>query len=66
KKKIIRRNKKIMGESISQRPEEINKRESFGHWELDTVIGVKVNISLYKKWNIILYKKYTKMHSKNC
>ena len=43
KKKIIRRNKKIMGESISQRPEEINKRESFGHWEIDTVIGKRSN-----------------------
>ncbi|SDG19852.1 MotA/TolQ/ExbB proton channel family protein [Thermoanaerobacter thermohydrosulfuricus] len=27
---------------------------------------VKVNIFLYKKWNIILYKKCTKRHSKNC
>ncbi|MDI6603987.1 MAG: IS30 family transposase [Thermoanaerobacteraceae bacterium] len=43
KKKIIRKNKKIMGESISQRPEEINKRESFGHWEIDTVIGKRSN-----------------------
>lgn len=32
-----------MGESISQRPEEINKRESFGHWEIDTVIGKRSN-----------------------
>lgn len=27
------------GESIEKRPEEINKRETFGHWEQDTVIG---------------------------
>lgn len=29
----------IKGESIEKRPEEINNRESFGHWEMDTVIG---------------------------
>ena len=28
-----------MGESIEQRPEEINSRETFGHWEMDTVKG---------------------------
>ncbi len=27
----------IRGESISQRPVEIDKREKFGHWEMDTV-----------------------------
>lgn len=27
------------GESISQRPIEINSREEFGHWEMDTVVG---------------------------
>lgn len=27
------------GESIEQRPEAINKREEFGHWEMDSVIG---------------------------
>ena len=27
--------------SIEQRPEEINSRETFGHWEMDTVQGIQ-------------------------
>lgn len=27
------------GESIENRPEEINNREEFGHWEMDSVLG---------------------------
>lgn len=27
------------GESIEKRPKEINERETFGHWEMDTVVG---------------------------
>lgn len=27
------------GESISRRPEEIEARETFGHWEMDSVVG---------------------------
>ena len=38
---VIRKNKKILGDSISDRPEHINDREEFGHWEIDTVIGSK-------------------------
>lgn len=29
------------GESIEQRPAEIKRRETFGHWEMDTVVGRK-------------------------
>ena len=29
----------IKGESIEDRPEDIEKREEFGHWEMDTLIG---------------------------
>ena len=29
------------GDSIEKRPEEIDTREEFGHWEMDTVIGKK-------------------------
>lgn len=29
------------GESIENRPEHINEREEFGHWEMDTVISAK-------------------------
>lgn len=27
------------GKSIEERPEEVESRESFGHWEMDTVVG---------------------------
>lgn len=33
--------KRLYGMSIEERPEAVNKREIFGHWEIDTVIGKK-------------------------
>jgi len=36
-----RRNKKVYGESIENRPEFVENREEFGHWEIDTVEGNK-------------------------
>ena len=41
KKSRVRKNKKNLGMSIEERPEEIKTREEFGHWEIDTVIGEK-------------------------
>ena len=41
KGRFIRKNKKILGDSIRNRPEHINDRKEFGHWEIDTVIGSK-------------------------
>lgn len=41
KHKRIKHNKRILGKSIDSRPEIINSREEFGHWEIDTVIGKK-------------------------
>jgi IS30 family transposase len=41
KKQRIRINKRNLGRSIDERPTEINNRETFGHWEIDTVIGAK-------------------------
>ena len=35
------KNKKILGTSIDQRPDAIEERQEFGHWEIDTVIGKK-------------------------
>lgn len=29
----------MVGTPISKRPKEIRKRETFGHWELDTVVS---------------------------
>ncbi len=33
------RGKFTVGKSISQRPKEVRSRETFGHWELDTVVS---------------------------
>ena len=41
KKKRVRENKRKLGNSIEQRPDEIDTREEFGHWEIDSVIGRK-------------------------
>ena len=32
-------NKRIFGTSIEERPDEINERATFGHWEIDTIVG---------------------------
>ena len=36
-----RKHKKLVGRSIEERPKEIGEREEFGHWEIDTVIGIQ-------------------------
>lgn len=41
KSKRVRKNRRILGTSITERPLSINSREEFGHWEIDTVIGTK-------------------------
>ena len=41
KQEKVRRNKKILGDSIELRPESVKLREEFGHWEVDTVVGSK-------------------------
>ena len=35
------KNKKNLGKSIEERPEDVELREEFGHWEIDSVIGKK-------------------------
>lgn len=37
------RGKFVIGRKISTRPKEIKKRETFGHWELDTVVSSRGN-----------------------
>ena len=34
-----KRNRKILGTSIDERPEIISERKEIGHWEIDTVVG---------------------------
>ena len=41
KSKKTRENKKILGDSIEQRPDDVDTREEFGHWEIDSVIGAQ-------------------------
>jgi IS30 family transposase len=41
KKAKSAKNKKVLGTSIEERPESIETREKFGHWEIDTVLGHK-------------------------
>ena len=41
KAKKARENRKILGRSIEDRPEMVELRTEFGHWEIDTVIGKK-------------------------
>lgn len=41
KAKKVRKNKRILGDSIELRPEKVELREEFGHWEADTVVGSK-------------------------
>ena len=40
---VVKKHKKILGKSISERPTHINNRQEFGHWEVDTVVGEKTN-----------------------
>ena len=37
----VKQNKRILGRSIEERPQEVETREEFGHWETDLVIGQK-------------------------
>lgn len=39
----VKKHKKKLGKSISERPSNIDNREEFGHWEIDTVVGEKSN-----------------------
>lgn len=43
KKQYIKQNKKKLGKSIEIRPEYINNRSEFGHWEGDTVVDKNCN-----------------------
>ena len=39
KKHHCRKNKRIFGDRIEQRPQVINDRQEFGHREIDTIVG---------------------------
>ncbi len=41
RKATYRKNKRILGTSIEERPDGFSSREECGHWEIDTVVGKK-------------------------
>lgn len=41
KRQIVKKNRRLYGLSIEERPEYINERKEFGHWEIDTIVGAK-------------------------
>lgn len=43
KQRNSRKHKKVLGTSIEERPESVETREEFGHWEIDTVLGHQSN-----------------------
>ena len=67
-KQAPKKNKRVFGKSISSRPDYINDRREFGHWEIDTVIGVKdlnepVLLTLTER--LTRYELIIKIHGKN-
>ena len=52
----IRQNKRVLGDSISERPEEAETRQEFGHWEMDCVEGKKGT----KKTLLVLTERKTR------
>src|SRR5699024_11651790 len=36
-----RENRRVLGPSTEERPDKVDTREHFGHWEIDTLIGSK-------------------------
>lgn len=56
-KKIKKQGKASRGLSIEKRPEIINDRSTFGHWEMDTVIGSRGNS---KKSLLVLTERKTR------
>jgi IS30 family transposase len=46
KTKRNRKRKKVLGKSITERPQEANDRQEIGHWEMDTVVGKREKSSV--------------------
>lgn len=41
RKEKVRKHKRVLGDSIELRPESVELREEFDHWEVDTILGSK-------------------------
>ena len=46
KPRLKPKRKSIRGTSIEQRPKEVLERQTFGHWEIDTIVGKRTNDSV--------------------
>ena len=57
-----------LGKTIKKRPKEVYKRDSFGHWEVDTVVsGKKDNYTLKSKYCFVsLAERKTRLYLVNC
>jgi len=67
KHKKIREHKKKMGKSIDERPESINNRTEFGHWEGDCIVDKDDNailVCIERKSRFGLMRKLGKHESK--
>lgn len=58
KKKVKRQARSAKGDSIEKRPEEADTRETFGHWEMDSVVGPR---GKSKKAMLVLTERKTRM-----
>lgn len=58
KKQEVRVKRAVRGTSIEKRPEEINERRSYGHWEMDTVCGQR---GKSKKSLLVLTERMTRL-----
>ena len=38
---VVRKNHRVLGLSIEERPTEVDNREEFGHFEIDTIVGLR-------------------------
>lgn len=52
----VRAARRAFGDSIEKRPSEVGERSSFGHWEMDCVIGKKGT----KRVLLVLTERYTR------
>ena len=68
KHKRIREHKRKMGKSIDERPENINNRTEFGHWEGDCIVdkdGNAILVCLERKSRFCVLRKLEKHDSTN-
>ena len=61
----IRENKRKMGKSIAERPDYINNRSEFGHWEADCIVDGNHNAILVMQERMTRFFKMVKLEKQN-